>query len=609
MILYNKNLKLLKTHSKTLYDTLKNEKPMIEVSFLEDNKKFNEYRVSLGNVNCYINSKYDKKREALEIFRDVPKDTENLILLGFPSIEYADYIYSNFNNINNIIVVEPSLQILKKRLEDIDLHEMLSKLQVATFIINKTVEDSASIIIEMLQKNLSKKVSIVYNVSYKSLFKEYILSIEDILSQFVRTYITNTLTRENFKQLWILNTFKNLKRNEPFFINKKQKLFLNRTAVMVSGGPSLEKNIHHIKNIQDKYVIFAVGSAIKILDSNDISPHFRVAVDGNEGQVRIFNNLKDKSTPLIHSISSFYEIPENYENKTYKMVVKADFLTKYIYENSNIEYEEIDVGNSVANCTLDLISKLGFKKVILLGQDLCYSGGKMYAEGSWTNKKIEGSYENLIKEVNIYGEEVYTTIPFLNMKNSLEVKIFENKDIEYINATEGGLRIHGTIEKRFWDVIEDVQDSTNLEYILKKIDDSYNHNEYLQSLKKGLGTLEKEILDLIYNNDKNIELLKTMLELNQDKKIANIKLKEVELNQDKMYKSIFFEKVVIPYIGDLLKAIEDGMMSKYSMYDEYIIKTKILLNKSVELREYLYMIILLIEEYNGIRKLNFKYTY
>ena len=65
------------------------------------------------------------------------------------------------------------------------------------------------------------------------------------------------------------------------------------------------------------------------------------------------------------------------------MILDLDYLTKYIYNKSNIEFETLRSGFSIANTALDTLIKLGFKNIIFLGQDMCYTKDKLYADGSW----------------------------------------------------------------------------------------------------------------------------------------------------------------------------------------------------------------------------------
>lgn len=607
---FKENLSFLKQSSETLYNAVKKEKAILNLEIHPVESQDNYY-VKNGDVECFLHSIYNVNREIKNSFKRVPEDVENIVLFGLGCGHYIDYISCNYKKLNKVIIVEPSMDIFKKLLEKKDLYKLIEELDTSTFIINKNAEDTALIMIEMLQKNLKRKTAIVYNISYRSLFKKYFDSIEDYLSQYVRELMTNTLTREYFKQRWPINVFKNLSNYEPFFVENCKKQFEGRTAILVSGGPSLEKNMHLIKSVEDKAVIFAVGSAIKILDSNGITPHFRIAVDGNDGQLKIFKDIDTDDCPLIHGTSSFYRIPEIYSGDIFRTVLKSDFLTKYIYDKSGIKHEPIDVGTSVANVAIDLICKLGFGKVVFMGQDLCYSDNKLYAKGSWTNENIEdfeSQKTELIKEKNIYGETVYTNIPFLNMRSSLEQKIAENKRIIFINATEGGLNIKGTEIKDFKDIKELKNQDIDISQIMKKIRLSYDHEEYIRRLKSGIKLMKHDIEAISSLNEDIIDLISS----SEGKSIQNQYLERtietIDEKERRIKENEFYKKVVDAYIGDLLNAVEHGIKSNDLGGIESIEERfKISLNIAMELKEYIELIELLIEEFEGKRKLNIKY--
>ena len=50
-------------------------------------------------------------------------------------------------------------------------------------------------------------------------------------------------------------------------------------AFLVSGGPSLDENIHHLSKAQGKGVIIAVDSVLPTLLENGITPDFVTAID------------------------------------------------------------------------------------------------------------------------------------------------------------------------------------------------------------------------------------------------------------------------------------------------------------------------------------------
>ncbi|WP_169817368.1 motility associated factor glycosyltransferase family protein [Andreesenia angusta] len=603
----------MKQSSESLYNTIKKEEPIFNVKVHPVENQDNYY-VKNEDRNCFLHSIYNINREMEWNFKRVPEDVENIILFGLGCGHYVDYISRNYKNLNKVIVVEPSLDIFKKLLEKKSLYDMLENIDTVTFIINKSIEDSTSIIIEMLEKNLKRKTSIVYNLSYKSLFEKYFNSVEEYLVQYIRNTMTNNATTENFKYKWIINTFRNLKKDNLLPIDEFKEEFQNKTAIMVSGGPSLEKNMHLLKKVYDKSVIFAVGSAIKILDSNGIVPHFRVTIDGSEGQLNIFKEIDTKVCPLIFSESSFYGISEIYKGKMFKIALKSDFMAKYIYDKSKIEYKEIEIGNSVANITLDIICKMKFKKIIFIGQDLCYSENRLYAKGSWTQEIIkidEGQRTNFVEEKDIHGNLVYTTIPFLNIKKSIEMKIRDNKDKIFINATEGGLRIDGTVEKNMQDILESLESQKNylrIDEFLNKIRLNNSDIKYAKKIGNGISIFGTELEQILEMNNCIVDRLRNINTEELQKDTLRDILEEVKKKEKYIKNNILYRKAIKPYVGKMLDIIEYSISSKdIGNTEDSKEQFKILVNRAIELREYLDLVNAMVEEFKGKRRLNIKY--
>ncbi|OHW61972.1 hypothetical protein EUAN_17360 [Andreesenia angusta] len=613
MSCFKENLNFLKQSSESLYNTIKKEEPIFNVKVHPVENQDNYY-VKNEDRNCFLHSIYNINREMEWNFKRVPEDVENIILFGLGCGHYVDYISRNYKNLNKVIVVEPSLDIFKKLLEKKSLYDMLENIDTVTFIINKSIEDSTSIIIEMLEKNLKRKTSIVYNLSYKSLFEKYFNSVEEYLVQYIRNTMTNNATTENFKYKWIINTFRNLKKDNLLPIDEFKEEFQNKTAIMVSGGPSLEKNMHLLKKVYDKSVIFAVGSAIKILDSNGIVPHFRVTIDGSEGQLNIFKEIDTKVCPLIFSESSFYGISEIYKGKMFKIALKSDFMAKYIYDKSKIEYKEIEIGNSVANITLDIICKMKFKKIIFIGQDLCYSENRLYAKGSWTQEIIkidEGQRTNFVEEKDIHGNLVYTTIPFLNIKKSIEMKIRDNKDKIFINATEGGLRIDGTVEKNMQDILESLESQKNylrIDEFLNKIRLNNSDIKYAKKIGNGISIFGTELEQILEMNNCIVDRLRNINTEELQKDTLRDILEEVKKKEKYIKNNILYRKAIKPYVGKMLDIIEYSISSKdIGNTEDSKEQFKILVNRAIELREYLDLVNAMVEEFKGKRRLNIKY--
>ena len=73
--------------------------------------------------------------------------------------------------------------------------------------------------------------------------------------------------------------------------------------MVVSAGPSLRKNKHLLKDVQDKAVIIAVQTTFQPLLEMGVEPHFVTSLDYHEICTRFFENLPDLDGRLARSWS------------------------------------------------------------------------------------------------------------------------------------------------------------------------------------------------------------------------------------------------------------------------------------------------------------------
>src|SRR5690606_28411622 len=100
------------------------------------------------------------------------------------------------------------------------------------------------------------------------------------------------------------------------------------------------------------------------------------------------------------------------------------------------------LGASVANASLAIAAYLGCNPIIFLGQDLAYTDGKHHADscGGTTLKEDD----DLIEVEGIDGNKVFTNSVWHTFLMWMEKFIIHNPNKTYIDATEGGAKIHGT---------------------------------------------------------------------------------------------------------------------------------------------------------------------
>lgn len=593
MNIYEKNLEFFRDNLQSIYDCLMFEKSKYSSNVSITNNPLNLI-VENEEKRCFVHSTYDTERENTKMFSFADKNAEKLVIFGFGIGKAIDYIYKNFKNLRNITIIEPDLNVFKTMLSYIDIVELIRKVGNITFIINKTKEEACDILWDCIKDNLTEKVEFVYNISYRSLYLEYFEYINKKISSNIKNYMINIATEDLFIFQWTENAIKNFKEY-AYTLTRLIGKFNEIPVILVSAGPSLNYTIQYLKEVKDKAIILALGSAIKILDSNNIIPHFRIAFDGSEAERNVFKGIDTEASALIFSDLLNYNILKDYKGKKIRMVLDTDYISQYFQSeiyNANYVFES---GFSVVNVALDVVLKLGFKKIIFIGQDLCYTEGSVHAKGTWRKDDNEVKFDGsrFVNTTNVLGEKVYTDKPFLGMKDYLEQKIKLNNGITYINATERGLNIEGTINKTFLKVMEeDFNKQFDIENILNEVfNGEAENNTNINKLRNLSLSLIDELEELIKINDYRLKKLKKLnkyFERGLGITKLQTELKYIKSIDNELENNDYYKKSIKPTMFNKFKTIY--MNYAYNGKEEKIIiekNIKALLGVTVELKQYL----------------------
>ena len=140
------------------------------------------------------------------------------------------------------------------------------------------------------------------------------------------------------------------------------------------------------------------------------------------------------------------------------------YAVKYIvyqngYEKSEKKAQKNNVnlyntGGSVTTLAMDVALQLGCKRLICVGLDLALTNGLDHASDTPQAKSVNydgGFYRNVPA---VGGGNVVTTKGLDGFRKWIETRIASVKDVEIIDATEGGALIKGMINKKLSDFIE-----------------------------------------------------------------------------------------------------------------------------------------------------------
>ena len=604
MKIYDKNIKFIKEHSQPIYETLLSEESQY-ASKVTVTDPLN-IKVENDGKACFLHSFCNSERENTEMFSSINRATERLVIFGMGLGISCDYIKNNFTKLKNVVIIEPDLNLFKTILNYSDIEELIKQLVNVTFIINKTKEDVYNILWPVISENLMARTEFVFNISYRSLYADYYEFINKQVTTSIRNYLINTATYNQILYQSTENMIKNY-RIKAAPLTQCLKKFNDMPYIIVSAGPSLNYNMHYLQEVKDKAVIIAVGTAIKILDSNGIVPHFRMAYDASDAEYKIFSDLDTKAAPLIFSDMLNARILEEYQGQKLRMILDQTFLSRYLYKDLCPGEFVFACGFSVANVALNIAAKLDFKKIIFMGQDLCYTEGSLYAKGGDMDEGMLFNFENggYIKTVNTLDETVYTDTPFLGMKKLFEQTISENPDISYINATEKGLNIEGTLNKSFAEIMKDDLHATkDISGLINELFGQSEKDERDPVKELAQLDLPGRINDMLVINDLRLKNLKK-IKKHYDSGLSANRLQS-DLNYirsfDEELESIeFYREGIHPFIASKFDAIR--LSYHYNGTDQRVrLKNEIKasIGITVELKRYLEFLTGLLEEQEAL---------
>ncbi|HFU2597756.1 TPA: motility associated factor glycosyltransferase family protein, partial [Campylobacter jejuni] len=229
---------------------------------------------------------------------------------------------------------------------------------------------------------------------------------------------------------------------------------LSDTAIIVSTGPSLTKQLPLLKKYANKATIFCADSSYPILAKHNIKPDYVCMLERTELTAEFFNHDFGEFDKDIIFICAGVVHPKAIKYLKGKTFIITQKVLNFPYYINLKDFSYAAVGFSVAHMLAYLATYLSHKNIILIGQDLAYAkNGNSHPDDYQNSANYESQmYERILTKAYGGKEEVKTHAMWLLFKNWFEKDMIPNTikmGITAYNCTEGGARIEGTIEKPF----------------------------------------------------------------------------------------------------------------------------------------------------------------
>ncbi|EIP0996820.1 motility associated factor glycosyltransferase family protein, partial [Campylobacter coli] len=361
----------------------------------------------------------------------------------------------------HLFIFESEIELFILALSVIDLSEELKVYKVVLFdCVAKDLEIQIAMIFDQqsILEYLSLYEMFISSHYYLKYYETSILSLNELCIKSASVAIRNAditcflplLTHGQF-----LQNIPSMLESIPFqrILSQRKNKFDN--TIVVSAGPSLAKQLPLLKAYQDKAVIFCADGALSMLEKEGIVPDYVTNLDFTDLAMNFFQNKENKTSLNILSCATHPNVVHSLKAENCMIVLR----NKALYQRFNLnDFGYIDTGTHVSHFSYTLALALGFKNIIMIGQDLAFDEkGNSHSKGFDFGEKFSGE-ENIDKlKVPAYAGkgEVLTHITWNDYRIKLEYLFACNdQKAKFYNATEGGARINFTEELSFKECCE-----------------------------------------------------------------------------------------------------------------------------------------------------------
>ncbi|EOH3659994.1 motility associated factor glycosyltransferase family protein [Campylobacter coli] len=545
--LFNKNIEALSNI--LLKESLKQiQSSKFELILGKDNLDINLKDNSGGgyNENLLYQDPIKELQTMLNTYNDKYLLYPVLYFYGFGNGVLFKALLQNKNH-QHIVVFEKDIEIIWIMFHILDFS---SELQSARLMILENDKLQAQDYTELCSSKPFFQFSRIYFLELMSHYYERFH--EDILG-------LNKKLAENFKNSIVSHgndSADTLQGIEQFVYNLPQMIThpsykellskrkgISDTAIIVSTGPSLTKQLPLLKKYANKATIFCADSSYPILAKHGIKPDYVLSLERIPLTSEFFNNDFGEfdQDVLFVCISWVYPQTIKYLQKNNRAFILTSRPSSFI-ENINLcPYGYVGYGPSVAHMAYEFATHLNYKNIIFIGQDLAYAKDGFSHTKDYKNldkheghfRRDKGKFQCLAYGGNgkVESSEIWTMFRF-----SLQNTISKNIVSTTYNCTEGGARIEGTIEKPFLWACENLLDK-DLNKPFEKLEPlSLNkQNEFLlKAYYKVCKSIEhcrdfSKILSNDFNNIQNI-----YLNLNKKENDLNLAIRKIDEFKNKL---------------------------------------------------------------------------
>lgn len=608
MDFFEKNILSLKKRYSCIVEKLDEKKDIDECGVEYNNGTAVLYKI-YNNRRWNLNSKWNAQTAA-----EIYAERYNIQLygvyfvFGFSDGKYIRELARKLDDTNLMVVCIPDFTLFSITCRYFDLTDIFENERIIVYF-SEMERNAEGLFRQLVGYTRIKLLEFCILPGYDIVYHDECETFMDAVLECMRNEIMNKETHLAFDRQIPQHMLYHTKHMLPYSnINQLKQELLTKDiedipAIIVSAGPSLDKNVHLLKEAKGKAFIIAVDASIRTVMQAGVQPDLLCSVDPNSPE-RFFSGLDLKDVCWACNQWTNMNLLDTYAEHILYFGSFGDTWNDILKQNLGYEFPNVVSGGSVSTEAFMIALQMGFKNIVLIGQDLAFTGGVSHTKGIEDALGDNDSYiksRQIVEVEGINGERLQTDYQMWFYKQWFEkvIRIYKDK-IYVIDATEGGARIEGAEIKSLEEVIKtqcnkelDVHKIEQKILPMFSVERQLSLLEQLKSLREKILCTEKTISDCIAEQKEIFEKIKTEeITLQKVKKLQKMALLNKTIEQlpmmdyicmyaqneeYEMGDTIYTEKDLTPEqlvekSLALLKGYQNGAKLFLEDFDEFIMK-------------------------------------
>jgi hypothetical protein len=359
----------------------------------------------------------------------------------------------------SILLIEPEVYLVKQALSNFNFAKAIEEKR----LLIATTKDEVAVLISYFEMAEVIENWYFHVEPYTNHLPDVYFDILQHAGKMLNSIRCNTGTMMGAGSIIAYNDVLNL----PYMIkhpgvNVLKDKYKGGSAVVVSTGPSLQRNIHLLldKKYREKVVVICVAQAARILLAYGITPDYMCTVDYGKVNLSHFEGLENCNIPLIALNKTYAPIIANWNGPLYiatSLNQERDSITDMWLKKGHV-----DQGGSVSHFAFGVAILFGCNRIALIGQDLAYEGNISHHSLADSSGKLELQDNNIewvvddprspiynqktqmggaVSVDGFFGGSVITNTGLASFINAFDFIARQYKGKRFYNCTEGGASI------------------------------------------------------------------------------------------------------------------------------------------------------------------------